>query len=373
VIHLEALSGPDLALTPAPLPLAAEAPLCTLHLRALPGASAIHLVAREDGAVRLRAEVPARAGEAVAVHLELGTEGTVHAWSPEVSVVTLPPEERWAPPTPIRPAREGAGLDVAVLVDGTLRAYTTTEGKPRVVLPLLKEKPLWKLHVEPLATFVLALLEGGDDRVAVLAFGDEATPKVTANALAPSYVVHPDEPGFGSPAPQRLAADLLGLPHSAGGDFVDALADGLAACRRLPWRSEARKVLVLTGSSPGASLLHPVPKGGDAQARERDVDCEILALHARGVEVVTLFHEPPADSGVGEFKHQLELLAHARTQYRRLASLPEWAWTTAGFDPQEAAVCLRGAPKALGRDATWGELLAVTTPDPENGSRPASP
>jgi hypothetical protein len=355
--HLEALTGPDLKLTSVPLPLAAEVPVCIVRLRSLPGASAVHLVVREADAVRLRAEVPVRSGEAVAVRLELDAEGTLHAWSSEVPICMLPPEDRWAPPAPIRSAPDGCAIDVALVVDGTLRGYGT-DGKGPMV-PLLREKALWKRHVEPLVAFVSGLLEGGDGRVAVLAFGDEPTPKVTATSLAPSYLLSPTEPGFGSAVPQRVAADLLALPFSAGGDFVDALADALAACRRLPWREEARKILILTGSSPGASLLHPVPKGGDARARERDVDCEILALHGRGVEVATVFHEPPADSGVGEFKHQLELLAHARAQYRRLASVPEWAWIASGFDPQVAAVNLRASRPVLGREATWGELLSV--------------
>jgi len=358
-MHLEALTGPDLNLTSAPLPLAAATPVCTVRLRSLPGASSVHLVVREEDAVRLRAEVPVRSGEVVTVHLELDAEGTVHAWSPEVPVLTLPVEDRWSPLAPIRPASDGRAFDLALVIDGTLRAYRKDPERGRVPVPLFLERALWEPHVERLVDFESALLDGCDGRVAVVAFGDEQTSKVSAQSLTPHYHLYPVEPAFGSMAPERVLDELLALPPTPGGDFVDALADALDACRHLGWRPEARKILVIAGSSPGASLLHPVRKGGDARARERDVDCESLALHEKGVELATLFYEPEG-SGLGESDFERELLDHARAQYRRLASLHEWAWSTPRFDPQVAAASVRESRPVLGRESTWGELLTVT-------------
>ena len=65
---------------------------------------------------------------------------------------------------------------------------------------------------------------------------------------------------------------------------MDALADALAECASARWHPEARKLLVVTGDSPGYSILNPAPWGANAAVREKDVETVALDLHRKGVE-----------------------------------------------------------------------------------------
>ena len=80
------------------LPLRGESPRCALRLRALPGASAIHLAVSDGDGVRLRAEVPADENESVLLQLELADSGRLVLTSPGRHVLTLAPDRRYARP-----------------------------------------------------------------------------------------------------------------------------------------------------------------------------------------------------------------------------------------------------------------------------------
>ncbi len=117
------------------------------------------------------------------------------------------------------------------------------------------------------------------------------------------------------------------LPPSPGGDFLDALADGLHAARQARWRQSSRKLLIVFGNSPGYSLIDPPDPMTNLAVREASIEEEIDALHQSGVEIMTIFHDPPGAEDLYS-ADMPDLLARARDQYARLATLPEWAQTS---------------------------------------------
>jgi len=342
VLSAEA-SEPDEVL----LPLHGPGSGCTVRLRCLPGATGLQVVLTAEGGAKLRAELPADGGEVVAVQVELDEHGELQVWNSGRDVLFLPAEDRYDPLPPILPAPQDKSLDLVFVIDGTVRHASREEREG---------------HYEKLLAFAERIAEGPRDcRAAVIAFGDQPPPTVTAADLLPQYLLFPGEEErrlqpFDS---ERLRRDLFSIPSTSGGDFVDALADALDACARLRWRDEARKLLVLSGDSPGHSVLQPLRRGADVCVRERDVDTGGLRLHRLGVEMVTIHHDPPARSGLYDLEFQRDLLLGARSQYTRLASLLEYAFLTSTFDPAAAAAAVRARSGAIGRGASLGGLVEV--------------
>ena len=133
-------------------------------------------------------------------------------------------------------------------------------------------------------------------RLAGMAFADHPLHKVSAHDLVPAFTLFPRIPEqrrLEPIPPSDLRSLLSRVPSSSGGDFVDALADALAECASARWHPEARKLRVVTGDSPGYSILNPAPWGANAAVREKDVETVALDLHRKGVEVVTIYHPSP--------------------------------------------------------------------------------
>lgn len=363
VYHLQTLSPAGTGLHETEIPLSQASPEFSIRLRALPGASAIHLAVSGADGVCLRAEVPADENESVLVRLEQlegqGPDGQPYlaATSPGRHVLTLAPDERYAAPLPIGIPSAGSPLDLALVIDGTTRA--PSENGHGL---LLSDAEAWASRVDQLTGFVDSLMPHFSDvRLAVSAFGDDPPSPAKAVDLQPRYRLHPAasqlslEP-FASESRQDLRQRLLALPPTSGGDFVDAVADALAACRQLRWRPEARKLLVLLGDSPGHSILHPPPLGAGVLVRELDVDREAMRLHVEeGVEIITAYLEP-SSSGWREIDFKLQLVEFARAQYQRLASRPEMALTGSSLASSGAEIVLRQTG-LLGRGSSWGEAF----------------
>src|SRR5207253_233734 len=134
-------------------------------------------------------------------------------------------------------AAADAPLDVAVIVDGTLLSWQEDAAQPAASLDketirplftarLLDAKDLWVAHVDQLLDFVARLVQGRDWRGAVLAFGDQDPPAVTAADLHPRYRLHPseDERTLQRLELGTLRETLLALPGTPGADVIDALA-----------------------------------------------------------------------------------------------------------------------------------------------------
>ncbi|HEX4960920.1 MAG TPA: hypothetical protein VF173_08785 [Thermoanaerobaculia bacterium] len=349
-IELLAFDSNGGALQGHPLDLAGPGSSCSLRLRSLPGASGVHLALTNGAGVLLRAEVAAESDEWVEVAIEWDAGGRWTVASAGRPVLQLPVEDANAPLPPLRPAYRARQLDVALLVDGTTRDGTTA---------LLANRERWRAHTDQLVALTGGLAEAmkADLRVAVIAFGDRPVPAASAPDLKPAYHLDPAEPEERTLRPidaGQLHSRLLSLRPTSGGDFVDALADALAACRGLRWRNGARKLLVATGDSPGYSIRRPAPWGGDAQVRENDVDVEAAALHRQGIEILTLYHAPTVDAATFEFVRPF--VEHARMQYLRLASRPGLCFEAGELDPAAVVRALTDRVSALGRGASPGIL-----------------
>jgi hypothetical protein len=357
-----------------PLPLDGSVATCRIRLRCLPGASGIQLpFVNARGEVVYRAEIKAVSGETLTVHVQ--TEGTdLRVSSPGKAVLSLPPEAFYDPPPLIPSVAPDTPLDLALVIDGTSRSFARQEVQEgeegqegqqgRLVSePLLDRKEVWKQHVERLSRFAEALASGVEDsRFTVLAFGDEELPGTETADFRVRYVLHPPEEEQRRFLPlqgPRVQGALGALFPTSGIDFVDALADALQACRGLPWAERSRKVVLVCGDSPGHSVLHPLPPGAARRPRRLDVDVEAEKLHRAGIEIATLYFDPPADSELRQARFQRELLDGARAQYARLAALSSWAFEASRFDPDQAAQAIRERPEALGRSAVLGELVEI--------------
>jgi hypothetical protein len=320
----------------------------------LPGAEGIYLELREEEEIKLRVEVPAQPGEKLSIRFRLDHEGRPVAECPGRCLLHLATDASWEPSTPLLRPAPGAPLDLALLVDGSTRIGGHEGGR------LLADTEAWQAQTELLTAFAQALAEGtGNAQIAVLAFADAKPPQTQARDLEPAYCLYPPPPArtFCRLEAMALGSLLRTIPPSSGGDFVDELASGLEACRRLHWRPEARKVLFLFGDSPGFSILYPAPPAADAGARLRDVDGEALELHKIGVEIATLYHGPAPEELAAALPMEKDLLDFAVAQYGRLASQPELAFSSQSFVPQAAAKTLRALSGRLGRAATWGEWM----------------
>lgn len=343
---LHAWGTTDAQMVDVPLP-------CVAELRCLPGASGVHFVLSDTNGVRLRAEAPANPGEVVPFHVDVDDKGVPHVWSEGFKILLLSGEDRYDAAAPILLGAANAPLDIAFVVDGTLRNWNVG-APPR----LLDQKDLWAAHVETLVDFATRLVDGHDARAAVMAFGDQDPPAVTAPDLRPRYRLRPSDEQLHVAGIGRLREKLLALDPTPGADFVDALADALNACVRLRWRKEARKIVVVSGDSPGHSLLFPLPKGADLGVRRFDVDTQAFALHRLGIEIVTIYHDPPAEKKVAFAR---ELLSEAKAQYMRLASIPELSFEASAFQPEAAAERVGKMTGAIARGPALGELMRIVT------------
>lgn len=349
-IELLAFDADGRGLRGHPLSLTGPGSSCSLRLRSLPGASGVHLALTDGEGVLLRAEVASESEEWVEVSIEWDAGGRWSVASAGRRVLQLPVEDANAPLPPLRPSLKARQLDLALLVDGTTRAGANA---------LLAERETWRAHAEKLVALAEGLTETmkADLRVAVIAFGDRPLPAASALDLGPAYHLDPAEPEERALRPvdrRQFHSRLLALRPTSGGDFVDALADALAACRQLRWRNGSRKVLVVTGDSPGYSIGRPAPWGCDAQVREHDVDVEAAALHRQGIEIVTLYHPPAVEAATRGFMGPF--VEHTRAQYRRLAARPDLCCEAAELDPALIVRALTRRVPAIGRGASPGIL-----------------
>ena len=373
---------------------------CRMCLECLRGADAIHLEIAVGGVRRLRAEVRAQAGERMSLDLRIDADAlpAVHAGSHQV--LFLPIEPIYGPLPPIPPPRGNEAWDCCLVIDATTRCSKIAEhtwaripddaqhpgetadapadqqeaqdNAPAGLDTFLLNCPnQWGAIVESVVELVRQLGQPGPNcRLAVIAFGDEpSAPGVFAADLVPRFhLLHlpDDRPAhlLMPLAPERLS-ELLNrqIKPTPGADFVDALADALIAAGQLQWGDRSRRLLVLIGDSPGHATAHPVPYGGDALARRGDVDTAAAHLHRERVTIMTLYQTPPAAITAALLEAQSALVDHARNQYRRLASVPELAFTTADFDPQAALTTLRDRTAPLGRGPCWGRLVQHAAED----------
>ena len=320
MLTIDAVDPASGELTAQPMPVAEMT-----AWQPLPGADAVRIVLRDGGDPIFHAEVSVAPGLLLTIEARQTGEGWEVASAGgrvllplRLDTIARPSLLRVRPDTPV---------DVFFLLDGTaLQPLNGSQFEP------LLSSAAWK-HVREQLDRFRASLGGPGLRTGVGAFGDESL-----TGKPSGYVLHPARWTLGTV--EQAERDWNELRPADGGDFVDALADGLHRCRSLAWAGGARKLLVIFGESPGYSVMHACRRElalADGQLRKFDVDEEAAALHEAGVEIVTIFHGAAAELLRESTSFSRELLDYAREQYTRLASLPAWSVTAPGWDPARLA------------------------------------
>ena len=125
------------------------------------------------------------------------------------------------------------GLDVAIVVDST--------GSMQNVIDDLKRR------LGELVATMQRLVPTA--RIGAVAFRDRDDGNVaTAPRQSEDFVVRWSDLTF---TPKKVQTFLAGIVAEGGGDYEEAVKDGLeAAMEKLKWRSDAKKVIIIVGSSP---------------------------------------------------------------------------------------------------------------------------
>ncbi|MCG8458752.1 MAG: hypothetical protein MI919_20930 [Holophagales bacterium] len=316
-----------------------------LRLRAAPGAAAVQVRWLEDGAPVALLEVPAGSGEVVT--LELDTSGLPRAGAPGSPVFRLPADTPAAMP---RRSIESPALDLALVIDATRLHLQEVEGEALpVAVPMLADREAWAAECRGLTRAMAELAEGARDlRFSVLVFGDQPAPFPVAEDLRPAFDLEPPigDRRFASFSSAALERRLGALRPSPGGDAVDAVAEGLLAAAGLPWRADARRLALLIGDSPGYSIEDQAPSGAVSHARRESLESAAAGVFAQSIDLATFFVPPDPDLVVADTWRSL--LLYAERHYRRLASIPEWA-----FVPGKAGLGGLGSLRALVEPPRW--------------------
>lgn len=344
----------------------ASPPNCEVRLEPLPGASALHVRVRV-GHSAVRLEIEPDSEGLIPLQVTWSEERILRLASGPRTIVTLPDEERYAPGLPLRPVRDSGKLDLLFLIDGTTKTLANS-GKGPGFAPLFEagESGPRDQLAQKLGKFVAELGKSYSNiRTGVMAFGDHSMRFISsAPDLTCRYLFYPETPAARKLRPynaNKLNQQITRLPHSSGGDFVDALSEALHECRQVGWRTDARRILMLCGDSPGFSLLDSAPPGADIHVRHVDLYAEAMRLHAdHKVEILTLYMGFQASAENNPYtisaRKALEFLNHARAQYEKLASLPTLSWDDSTFDPEVAALAVQAVPERIARGACWGAL-----------------
>jgi len=371
-IKLYQIQNNKLSLVDHPLSLDEDNPELELQLQSIPGSSAMHLqfLKEKETVLRLEVGLEDRQGDSVDVVVALTGDADLRVDIHNHKVFTLPVDYDFSPVLIPPPSDEQKSLDIAILIDATMRQFsdTTVDAGKEVKVPwytkLLLNTEAWTENVDKICQLIESLHEHYTDcKVSVIAFGDSPPPNASAKDLIPIYKLFPEDRRFQKYAPEKLKTTLHKLEASSGGDIVDALADGLDACSQLAWRTKARKLLLLWGDSPGYSVLNPAPMNMDMHIRCLDVDTAIMQLHSKGAEVLTVYQRPPQElyeyydgnKDKGDNRHVLGFLDYTEKQYKALASLPEMATYECQF-LTDNIVKLLADRQVIARNGAFGEL-----------------
>jgi hypothetical protein len=125
------------------------------------------------------------------------------------------------------------GLDVALVVDST--------GSMQHVIDEMKRR------LDNLTLTMQRLVPTA--RIGAVAFRDRDDKKIaTAPRKSEDFVVKWSDLSFNG---RKVKAFLDGIVAEGGGDYEEAVKDGLeTAMRQLKWRADAKKVIIVVGSSP---------------------------------------------------------------------------------------------------------------------------
>nr|VFJ50000.1 MAG: hypothetical protein BECKDK2373C_GA0170839_102726 [Candidatus Kentron sp. DK] len=263
---------------------------------------------------------------------------------------------------PLKVDKSAKRVDIAWVIDATQAGLKSAQSeKKKETQPA---RTIWESHVTAMAELIDAMGSGTNSgreaRTAVLGFADGASgassgffpdgvnEKGRRHSSNIAYLTKPERafrPMDGGDL-KKLAGEITRID---GNDYVDALGEALNACVGLAWNGD-RRIVVVSGDSPGYSLAFPPPEAGvDTGHCRRDVDAAAMALHELGVEIVTAYL-PMADI-VNPPSRIAGLLAWTQEQYKRLASAKEYAFTVEAFTSEVVLQTLENAPEAIGRSS----------------------
>nr|VFK10226.1 MAG: hypothetical protein BECKLPF1236B_GA0070989_10137 [Candidatus Kentron sp. LPFa] len=285
--------------------------------------------------------------------------GGVHVHIQGHRVLRFAPDVMLSPQA-IKVNKEADRVDVAWVIDATqagLKPARSEEEK--------NEKPppahaAWESHVAAMADLIDAMGSEREARMAMLTFGDRATKSSSVVSTDPwergfqqiSNIAHLTTPerAFRPMAGERLKELAGKMVRIDGDDYVDALAEALTACTGLAWNGE-RRIVIISGDSPGYSLAFPPPEAGvDTGYCRRDVDAAAMALHELGVEIMTVYL--PITALTNPSDRIAKLLTWTQAQYQRLASLPEYVFVVGdGFAQETVLQALQDSPEVIGRSS----------------------
>jgi hypothetical protein len=324
-----------------------------VRLQAMEGASALQIRLREAGSLVFVGELALSAGERVTVSLK---RDPLRVDCGDRPVFHLSPAQ--LEDFPILLPLETRAAEIVFLIDGTSLHPTSAEalGQPARLLGT----PEWE---QLSGSWMPALSELGRRfpdgiRTAVFAFGDFPMPAVSPG----SYLLHPaeSERKLRRLGPEGALKELRRLPSCSGGDFVDALAEGLEACQHVGWWQNARKLVIVVGDSPGYSLMD-AGKGvldlADARSRTRDVMDEGFRLHTAGIEIATVLLAEGLERLEQISENAEKLVAHTHRQYQELASIPAWALSSRHLELGSFLAAWADWKEPLARGAAPGVLV----------------
>jgi hypothetical protein len=188
------------------------------------------------------------------------------------------------------------GLDVALVVDST--------GSMQHVIDELKRR------LDDLVDTMQRLVPTA--RIGAVAFRDRDDGKVaTAPRKSEDFVVRWSDLTFNG---KKVRTFLDGIVAEGGGDWEEAVREGLdTAVRQMKWRPDAKKVIILVGSSPPHERDTPAIRAAVEQWRARggvvstiDVSALLHAEHERKLHRWLYGEELQQVSPLPDFYHQVQ-------------------------------------------------------------------
>ncbi|AUB81224.1 hypothetical protein [Candidatus Thiodictyon syntrophicum] len=340
---------------PIDLSFSLEAPgeRAVVLVAALPGSGPVQFAVNDDERhQRFLVEVPFPRSDEVSesrrLWLRIDEANRIRVEADAGTRLLILPARAPLPANYLSPVAAPAAIDMAILLDGTsrlLRSHRQEGADPATG---------WQAHIDQLAVLAAALVDGvARARFRVLAYGDHPLSDILADDLKSAYVLFPPDPDvrrhftpFTVDALRKALSEVVG---TSGGDFIDALGEALDECAfALHWddATTTRRVLVISGESPGLTLLDDkaeLPAGANGVAGRADIETPLAYLHqCRGVEVLAIYHGAPAQlklDGSGPIATDIRsMLQYAERQFmEQLVCSPRLACTAVDFNPDELA------------------------------------
>ena len=284
-VSVQVLTGEAYAVEKVPVPIDGPGASCRVRLQSVTGAQLTQVPVIQDGAVVFRVEVPCEGDETIVLDLEWHAQRGLLATAVGKNVLTLPGDDRYAPPVPWRPVT-GNALDLCFLVDGTTLTLVDTSAANGSNCCSMSRRT-----GRPMST--VAGIRGRHGGLIQLShhrprIRDHGIEDVEAADLGPARGVA--RASGGAPIP---SADAGAIAPGVSGSRADARR----RFHRRPGRRAAPAKTSAGGPPPNCSSSPetrrdfrrcPAPLA-DSHVRRHDVDKAAGQLRGRHVEIMTSF------------------------------------------------------------------------------------